>query len=228
MIQKLTDLLPLLVTRLKNCPPPMQMAALRFGFRNWCEQSQAWRDTIIIEPVSGRRDFDLNPRYDAEVRYILSGGVRLRTQDDVTNNRPGFIISPDAYDATLFSGPLSDRSNDLASAGTATEATTSGVAKLRLRDIPASSYVRLEVDVILVPMLDMRDERPLSILNYAAKGILAGALSYLYGMEDKPWFNKAGYQIEAANFTESTTLAWVDAERGGTYAPLVTKPPAVF
>lgn len=226
MMTKLQDLLPRLAVRLRNCPANMVALGLRQGFRQWALDSRAWRDTITQSLSAAKQTYDLQPAFEAEVWAVMEDGVRVLTQADASAQRSGRALSRSEFELTTAGAPLGNRDNDI-EAEKADAANASGTTKLYLRDAPAANLVRLDVDVILIPTLATKLDAPLALLNHHAEGIVCAALAWLYSQPGKPWFSVSSYQIESAAANDRATMAFVDAERGGTNDPLLQCPPIV-
>ena len=229
MLNTLADLLPQVSIRLRNCPANMQLLALRQGWREWCTDSMAFRDTISLTVVAGQTTYRLLPRWDAEVRAVSEWGVRMRTGDDVANRRPGRAMYATQYDLMLYSDPLGDIYNIVQPDKPTTDVADSGFSSLILKDAAPGDAVKIDVDVILVPFLSPDDDSlPLSLVNYAGGGIAAGALAWLAAQAGKPWASAGLYAVEAEKFSQSTARALIDAERGGRNEPVIQRPPEFF
>ena len=229
MISVLSDLLPLVVTRTRNCPANYSLLALRHGWRAWCEEGLAFRDTITVPAVSNSKVYRLLPKWDAEIRSVVERGVRYRTDDDIAQQQPGRYLSANEYDVMLYSDPLGDQRNKVQPDKTTTDVTDSGFSSILLGNALPAAAVALCVDVILVPMLNPDDDSlPLSLANYAGGGIVAGALAWLARQAGKPWSNARLYRSENDKFQESVTRAFMDSVRSGRNEPVLQRPPENF
>ena len=191
----------------------------------------AWKDIIKLPLVAGQTLYNLKPKWDAEVRAAPMGGVRARTADDITNRRPGMWLNAWEYDLLLYSDPLGDRENRVQPDKSTADVADNGVAKLLLNSSPASypAAVEIDVDVILIPYLNPSDDSlPLSLVNYAGTGIVAGALAWLASQAGKPWYSAGLFAVEEEKFKSSTVLALIDEQRGGRNQPIIQRPPEHF
>jgi hypothetical protein len=236
MINLLSDLLPQLSPRLRNCPANIQLAALRQGWRDFATRSGAWRDTIKLAYVPGQLTYALMPQWDAEILAVVTDegrccGVRTRTAYDQTMNWAGTVLSGNMYDVLLYADPLGAMNQNILPAQPSSAASSNGIASLILRDVSVvlAGVVEICVDVILVPTLNPSDDSlPISLANYAGGGIVSGALAWLAGQTGKPWMDAGMFKLESEKFSDECTRAFMDTVRGGRNTPIVQHPSEVF
>ena len=86
-----------MVNELTGCPELLRVEALRDALRQFCEESNAWHETLSdIDIEDGVVEYNLIPEYDAHIQRIVA--VRLNTEDGVTDD-----VWPDPLDESLYS-----------------------------------------------------------------------------------------------------------------------------
>lgn len=183
-INKLTDLYPLMEPELPGCPQPLILQALRKKVRQFCQDTDAWREQLKdINLVAGQRDYVLNPSFDAEIRKIVE--VRINT---AANRAAGHIGAPVDFQRYTFHGELSQRSGANLPPNTLTLDATLN---------PSESVAGgLEVKVSLAPLL-MAGQVDQDFLQKWGEAIIGGAMFYLMAMKNKKWSDpqKAGLYL---------------------------------
>jgi hypothetical protein len=110
MISNYSDLLQFLEVELGGCPVPLLTQTLQKVGRQFCEDTEAWRETLTFNRVANQADYVLTPTWSAEIRRIIS----VKTHGDTMNpdlHESWYEFEPSTNTLTMLS-PATDAQTD--------------------------------------------------------------------------------------------------------------------
>ena len=199
MYTAFTDCLPKLAVGLPGCPDNLKLQTLREAWRTWCEESGTWRDVVTLDTVARQPDYAL-PNATLTIATVVTvtgevvrlAHVEIRTDDDITCNRDGYVVFPDYYRV--------EPRGDYSIAG--------GTDQILGSATPPSSYTLhflppyapqfdttkgLVLWICYKPVIDAPFQAP-TIFNHWAEGILAKTRALLAGYPNEQ-FSDAKFAV---------------------------------
>ena len=170
-LSSLDDLLPLVSPFLVGAPEAVQQQALGLIVRDFCRETEIWRETIDLATVADQATYDLGAQVGALYGSLLR--VRQIRFDDATS-----ALSDEYYTVAETNHIVFDD--------------TSGV-------YPDDWGTEMNVDAVILPNADTRNA-PTWLLARWGEYIAEGALAHLKEQEGKPWTNPDKAAVHRAKY----------------------------
>jgi hypothetical protein len=165
---QISDLYPLMMGHLPGIDAYTLDQHLQQASREFCDRSEAFRETLTRNLVADQAAYVLTPSYDCRIKRILE--VWLKTDNDITAGADGTLVDSRYYTFRTATGTLT-----LDNAYKPSVAVTGG----------------LVVKVVLVPEITQTGTNVLSedFLNVWADGLMFRAFFTLMSMPRQRWTN---------------------------------------
>lgn len=201
VMARYSDLYEHMVTEVPGCPEPLMAQHLYEAGRAFMESSRVWEETLPpIDLVASEREYDLAPRWQAEVEVIRQ--VRVNTAAGVTTGRQGAVVHPHDYwmersDTGMFAQLV------FAESAEPSVSVTNG----------------LVVQVTLVPS-EGKHTLPVWLLQRYYRGIISSACSELMTRDERSeYFNPVRAEWHAKRYRRDLIKAKGDRIRRGRKRP---------
>jgi len=184
-MNKLSDLIPYIAPYLPGCPTPLVLQNLRTVFNEFCDKSEAWRETLTIDVVDGQTEYELVPTVgDCIVKRVVS------------------VYRVDTFNR--FSSLQMD----------VTQYHFDGNTTLTLYGTPAADATGgLTVVVSLRPRISDRTSEVYATDTFLERwwhGIVQGVFAALRIMPKRDWSDPALAQVNRADFSSAIALAIIE------------------
>lgn len=213
-MKKIETLVPRVSRRVLGCPQTAMINALRDAAINLCEQADVWTfsvdDIVVFKNIA---QYELQLPKDAEIVRVSGvsfGGtqMQIRTADWLDANRPGWRNDTGTPDACHIEMDDDRYFLRVTPKPTKTE-----------KDIER----RVAIGFVLKPTSDATELDDFMVARYRDT-IVAGALTQLYELPDRPWSDERRAAAFAGEFRAGVTAARSDVLRGFTDEPLSVQP----
>ncbi len=197
----LSSLFPYTAAALPLCPENYQKLALRLAARDFCRDTELWRDTMTGHTVVDTATYDFTSQLDSTVQCYRVLNVSI---DDIT-------IAPRPYD---------EQGRDVDSTGYTVD--TGGI--ITLYPAPTTADLDIIINVAVLPLLTC-DEYPAWLMGQWGEVIVLRAVASLKAESKKPWSDPEGAQLKESDYRYRAGQAkgWNSARRSNANLPVVAR-----
>lgn len=84
-IAEYADFIPRIAIDLPECPDGVMLVYLQEAGRKFCEETNCWKEDIVVDAVADQTDYSLDTDYDAYIHEIVHVKVKNNSTDNFEN-----------------------------------------------------------------------------------------------------------------------------------------------